>query len=265
VIAVAGAAGKTGRAVIRALELHGQQVRPLVRGASGLAGEIVADLLDAESLASALRGVEAVYHMAPNMHPAEVEMGHTMISAARIAGVPKIGYHSVLHSQIQAMPHHVGKQRVEEAIIESQLRWTILQPAPYIQNLASASDGVLRIAYRATAPFSFVDLMDVAEAAANVLTSQTFEAGIFELAGPDILSVSDVASALGARVVSVGVDSWEAAALADGMARETARGLAAMFRHYDAHGLVGNPASLTLLLGRPPTPALTALRRTTRA
>jgi hypothetical protein len=32
-----------------------------------------------------------------------------------------------------------------------------------------------------------------------------------------------------------------------------------MFRHYDRYGLVGNPAVLSLLLGRPPSYALDAL------
>ena len=160
----------------------------------------------------------------------------------------RVVYHSVLHPQIKTMPHHWDKMRVEEAIIESRLRWTILQPAPYAQNFKRPADGVLRVPYRIDAPFSFVDLMDVAEAAAIVLTGSEFDYGIYELAGPEVLTVADIAQRLGVRAEVV--DSHQASTR-----------LTAMFDHYDLYGLVGNPAALAMILGRPPTNALDALLR----
>jgi uncharacterized protein YbjT (DUF2867 family) len=211
-------------------------------------GEVVVDLLDSHSLRAGMRGVDAVYHMAPNMHPAELEIGRHVISAAQELGVERIVYHSVLHPQIEAMPHHWDKMRVEEAVIESRLRWTILQPAPYVQNFNRPAVGVLRVPYRVDAPFSFVDLRDVAEAAAIVLTGIGFDYGIYELAGPQVMTVAALARGLGVKVEST--DSGEVPPR-----------LAAMFEYYDRHGLVGNPAALAMLLGRPPTSALDALLR----
>jgi uncharacterized protein YbjT (DUF2867 family) len=260
-IAVVGAAGKTGRAVVKALGSRAAAVRPLVRRASGLDGEVVVDLLDSYSLKAGIRGVDAVYHMAPNMHDAEVEIGHRVIQAAQDLGVERIVYHSVLHPQLESMPHHWDKFRVEEAIINSQLRWTILQPAPYVQNFAGPPDGILRIAYRSDAPFSFVDLRDVAEAAATVLTVGDFGYGTYELAGPAVMTVADIARGLGLRVETVDSQGWQSQALATGMSEQTALRLAAMFDYYDTHGLVGNPAALATILGRPPTNALDALLR----
>jgi NAD(P)H dehydrogenase (quinone) len=260
-IAVVGAAGKTGRAVLKALHDRHVRVRPLVRRLSGLDGEARVDLLRIESLRAALNGVSAVYHMAPNMHPAEVEIGGLMIAAALDAGVERIVYHSVLHPQVNAMPHHWDKLQVEEKLIDSALHWTILQPAPYIQNFTRPVDGVIRIVYRSDAPFSFVDLADVGQAAAITLTSGSFDSGIYELAGPSILTMTDVAATLGTRVESIDARSWERAALAGGMDPESARRLVAMFEHYDRHGLVGNPTALAMLLGRAPTDPLTALLR----
>jgi nucleoside-diphosphate-sugar epimerase len=138
--------------------------------------------------------------------------------------------------------------RVEEAVIESRLRWTILQPAPYVQNFNRPADGILRVPYRVDAPFSFVDLRDVAEAAAIVLTGIGFDYGIYELAGPQVMTVAALARGLGVKVEST--DSGEVPPR-----------LAAMFEYYDRHGLVGNPAALAMLLGRPPTDALLALLR----
>jgi len=251
-IAVAGAAGKTGRAVVNALRSRSCSVRPLVRRPSGMDGEVVVDLLDSSALRDGIRGVDAVYHMAPNMHPDELEIGRNVISVTQDLGVERIVYHSVLHPQIEAMPHHWDKMRVEEAILNSRLRWTVLQPAPYVQNFKRPADGVLRVPYRTDAPFSFVDLFDVAEAAAIVLTEGQFDYGIYELAGPEVMTVADLARGLGVKVEST--DSGEAPP-----------SLAAMFEYYDRHGLVGNPAALEMILGRPPTHALNALLRDSAA
>jgi uncharacterized protein YbjT (DUF2867 family) len=128
------------------------------------------------------------------------------------------------------------------------LRWTVLQPAPYVQNFNRPPDGVLRVPYRIDAPFSFVDLMDVAEAAATVLTGSNFDYGTYELAGPEVSTLADIARALDVRVERVDTN-------------QASTRLKAMFEHYDAHGLVGNPAALAMILGRRPTNALDALRR----
>ena len=202
-----------------------------------------------------------MYHLAPNMHPAEVRIGRLMIRAAQQSGVERIVYHSVLHPQIKAMPHHWDKLLVEAALIESGVGWTILQPAPYVQNFTRPLDGVLRVAYRIDAPFSFVDLLDVGEAAATALTTSAFDAGTYELAGPAILTVVDVAATLGVLAESVEPSTWQRTALAGGVSPEAIPRLLAMFRHYDAHGLVGNPAALNRLLGRAPTDPRTALIR----
>jgi uncharacterized protein YbjT (DUF2867 family) len=261
VIAVVGAGGKTGRAVVNRLRSRSKPVRPLVRRPSGLDGEVVVDLLDSFSVRAALEGVDTVYHMAPNMHTAEFEIGRRVITIAPDAGVKRIVYHSVLHPQLESMPHHWDKLRVEEALMNSRLRWTILQPAPYAQNFTRPPDGVLRIAYRTDAPFSFVDLMDVADAAAIVLSVGDFDYGTYELAGPAVMTVADIAQQLGVRLECVDPQVWGREALARGMSPQAVTRLKSMFEHYDAHGLVGNPAALATILGRPPTNALDALLR----
>jgi uncharacterized protein YbjT (DUF2867 family) len=195
------------------------------------------------------------------MHPAEFEMGRRVITVAQDQGVERIVYHSVLHPQLESMPHHWDKLRVEEIIINSHLRWTILQPAPYVQNFKRPPDGVLRIAYRSDALFSFVDLIDVAEAAATVLAGDEFDSGIYELAGPLVTTVAEIARGLGVRVESIDSLSWQRQALAGGMSPQAVTRLTAMFEHYDHHGLVGNPAALAMILGRSPTNALEALLR----
>ena len=117
---------------------------------------------------------------------------------ARRAGLEHFVYHSVLHPQTEKMKHHWGKLRVEEMIFESGIPFTILQPAPYMQNLLAdwksiVEDGVLRIPYSVNSKFSFVDLEDLAEAAKIVLTEPGHRNAIYELAGTPPISHLDVA------------------------------------------------------------------------
>lgn len=244
-----GAAGKTGRAVVQALTTRRSGVRPLVRRPIGLPGEVAVDMTDGSSLRRALIGVNALYHLAPNVHPDEVAIGRLVIAASRDAGIRNFVFHSVLHPQIEAMPHHWAKLRVEEALIESALSWTILQPCAYQQNLVPV-DGRLRVPYNIDAPFSLVHLEDVAEAAAVVLTEPGHDFAIYELCGPERVSVRQVAKRLGVGVEAVPVGVWRQEERSSGLGAYALDALSAMFVHYDRHGFVGNPRILEQLLGR---------------
>src|SRR5688572_26940387 len=143
---------------------------------------------DATAIRSGMRDVRAVYHICPNMSPDETVIGNLVISAARESGVEHFVYHSVLHPQVEKMTHHWQKMRVEEMIFESGLPFTILQPAPYMQNLLAGwksiiAVGVLRVPYSVDSKFSFVDLEDVAEAAKIILTEPNHKNAIYELVG----------------------------------------------------------------------------------
>jgi uncharacterized protein YbjT (DUF2867 family) len=182
-ILITGAAGKTGRAVLRALAGRGEPVRALIHRpdqsaslpALGAQEALVGDMLDGADMRRAMDGVRAIYHMAPNVCPDEVRMGQTVISAAQSAGVERVVLHSVLHPHIEAMPHHWQKARVEELLFASSLPFTILQPTAYMQNVATAWDEIVAkgqypVPYSPETCLSLVDLEDVGQAAARVLT-----------------------------------------------------------------------------------------------
>ncbi len=271
-ILITGAAGKTGQAIIRALVRHGQNVRTLAyrrehvatlerQGAHEVA---VGDVQDRAAVAAAAEGTRAIYHICPNMHPREVEIGEVVIAAARSAGCERFVYHSVLHPQTEAMPHHWHKLRVEEKLFESGLAVTILQPTAYMQNVLAGWDdvverGVYAVPYPAETRVSMVDLEDVAEAAARVLTEPGHDGATYQLCGPGFLSQTDVAAVLAeslrreVRVESVPIETWKAQARGAGLGEFQVEALAKMFRYYQDHGLRGNPRVLGWLLGRPPT------------
>ncbi|MFQ5942280.1 MAG: SDR family oxidoreductase [Anaerolineales bacterium] len=275
-ILVTGAGGKTGRAVIEALVARKVPVRALVRQpaqieaakANGAVEVEVGDLLDLDSLEPIFAGMRAVYHIGPNAHPAEEEIGNNAISSAHAAEVAHFVMHSVLHPQIHAMPHHWSKLLVEERLIESNMGFTILQPASYMQNVQGAWDSIVQGSYPVPYPtdvrFSPVDLKDIAELASQILSSPGYEGAIYELAGPELLTPEQMARQMAevvgspVKAVEISHDQWRRDTKLD---PERAEILLNMFEYYSEHGYWGNPRVLAGLLGREPTTFQQYLRR----
>ena len=282
-ILVTGASGKTGRAIIRALVAKGQQVRALVRRAEqarpteslGAQEVVIGELRDEATLRQAAQGIRAIYHICPNVHPDEIAIGKAATTAAQAAGVKQFVFHSVLHPQTEAMPHHWNKLRVEEALFESGLPYTILQPAAYMQNVLASWDaivaqGVYSVPYSTQAPLGLVDLDDVAEAAAEVLTAPGHAGAIYELAGPEVLTPAAIADALSrgfqrpVHAEQMTIEAWVRSAEESGMGTYPIDTLVKMFRYYDRYGLWGNARVLSDLLGRAPTRFEAFVARTVR-
>lgn len=270
-ILVTGAAGKTGKAVVKALAAKGANVRALARRpehaealrACGAADISIGGFDDPRALAQAAAGTRAIYHICPNVSPYEVAYARAVAAAAQAQNVARFVYHSVLHPQIEAMPHHWQKMRTEEMLFAGGFELTILQPTAYMQNILGAwsgivAEGVFRVPYPVETRLSLVDLEDVAEAAALVLTTNGHSGATYELVGTSPLSQTEVATMIGetlkrnVRAEAETVEAWEARARASGMGQHERMTLAAMFRSYAEHGLVGNPNTLSWLLGRAP-------------
>jgi uncharacterized protein YbjT (DUF2867 family) len=279
-ILVTGAAGKTGRAVVRALAAGREPVRALLHRpehapglqALGAAETRVADLRDGAAVQRAVDGVRAVYHIAPNVSPDEIAMGRNVIAAAQSAGVERLAFHSVLHPHIEAMPHHWQKARVEELLFASGLAFTILQPTVYMQNIAAAWDpitarGRYPVPYSPEARLSLVDLEDVAQAAARVLAEPGHAGATIEAVGTPGITPRQIAATLSAElgrpveVEVVPLEAWKEGARAAGLGDYPNSALAMMFVYYNDHGLTGSPHALASVLGRPPTSLEAFVRR----
>jgi len=270
-ILITGAAGKTGLAVIRALAAKGQPVRAMIRReaqraaalSAGASEVIVGDLQSDADVTNACRGVQKVYHICPNMHPNEYEIGKRVIDAAADAGVSHFVYHSVLHPQVKAMPHHWEKMRVEGYLFRAKIPYTIVQPVAYMQNILGqwesiTRDGVYSVPYSAQSRLGMVDLADVADAVSVILTEGGHIGAIYELATDEALSQNEVATILTAkvgrsvRVVVTPIDQWTQRAVAAGLGAYQAETLTKMFRYYEQFGFWGNGRVLSMLLGRQP-------------
>jgi NAD(P)H dehydrogenase (quinone) len=279
-ILVTGAAGKTGKAVIKALIARGEVVRAFVRSAShdaslkaiGVGDVVVGGMGDPHALSRAMQGADAIYHICPNVSPHEIAFGKAMIDAATRAGVSRFVYHSVLHPHIEAMPHHWNKMRVEEMLFSAKLGVTILQPTAYMQNTLAewdrmAGEGILRVPYPIETRLSLVDLDDVAQAAALVLTSEAHIGAIYELVGTSPMSQIEIAEVFAGvmqrdiRAEAEPIEAWRDRARRGGMDDHQCETLIKMFEAYARDGLKGNPNVLGWLLGRRPTSVATFAAR----
>ncbi|MFQ1003728.1 SDR family oxidoreductase [Modestobacter sp. SSW1-42] len=263
-IVVTAAGGRTGLAVVAALRARGHSVRALVsspRASAALEAlgvEVVeADLTDAGSLPSRLAGARAVHLIWPNFDAHEQRGAVAFLAAARRAGVGRLVYHSVLHPQVRAMPHHAAKDRVEEAVVAGGVPWRVLRPCAYADNLDAglsdvAATGRFVSAWGLTRGQSLVDLRDVAEVAAVLLTEDGLDGGTVEVAGPEPLTAPAIARLLAGRLDRevTAVD-----AVPDGpvppVTAYAAHCRRLMFDWYRQHGFTGSPWALEALLGRP--------------
>jgi uncharacterized protein YbjT (DUF2867 family) len=262
VIVVTAAGGQTGAAVVRALWSRGERVRALVGSSqprpelTALSADVVAtDLTDPAAVEPLLVGADALYLIWPNFDPEETAGAVALLAAARRAGVGRVVYHSVLRPQARSMPHHAAKDRVEEALDAGGLTWRVLQPCAYADNLDGqladvATTGTFRSPWGLEQAQSLVDLRDVAEAAAVLLTEDGLDGGTFEAVGPEPLTAPRIAELLGERLGRevCAVDAVPDGPVPDGYAARCSR---LMFDHYRAHGFTGSPRVMEALLGRP--------------
>ena len=169
-ILAVGAAGKFAGLVVPALAKRGVKVRGLVREArqgeavrrSGATEIAIGDLRDGASLGAALKGVDAVFYIAPAFLPDEAEIGEGMVHSAKRAGVHRFVFSSVIHPVLSALGNHAQKAPVEEALLTSGMEHTFLHPTVFFQNFTAnwpkiVETGVLAEPWSVDTRFSRVD------------------------------------------------------------------------------------------------------------
>ncbi len=250
---------------VRAYDIAADQAK---LAALGAAETVCADLLDPVVLTRAMDGVSTVYHLGPNAHPREAEIGLAVIRAALAAGVRHFVFGAVLHPQIGALAQHAMKLQVSEALLESGLAWTILEPAHYMQTLqhrAVFAGDPFRLTWSLDRRQALVDLDDVTDVAARVIAEgpDRHRAASYELCSGDCLTGREIAARLGV-LLGREVDAEQVAPEAV-IARvfgpdpdpvrfaERVRLFARVADWYGDHDFDGSAVVLGHLLGRAPT------------
>ena len=271
-ILITGASGAVGLPTIRRLVKRGAKVRAFTSNeksaanlkSMGVAETTIGDLTSDADVKRAMQGAASVMHIPPRFRQDEAEIGFRVLNAAKAEKVGHFVFCSVFHPQMRDMDHHFNKLVVEEAVIDSGLSFTILQPASFMQNLrvewpAIKERGVYLRAYSTQQKMALIDTEDLGEAAARVLTEPGYRGGVFELCGPDRLTNDEMAALITeewgkpVRADRQSLDDWKTWATGRGWKPWSIEAYMKMCRHYDAHGYAGgNPVVLSAILGRAP-------------
>ncbi|WP_242141105.1 NmrA family NAD(P)-binding protein [Sphingomonas sp. TREG-RG-20F-R18-01] len=272
-ILVTGATGNVGRNVVEQLLNRGADVRALVRDKSKAnfpASVDIAqgDLLDVDALRSAMSGVSTLF-LLNGVVADEYTQALVALAVAREAGIERIVYLSVIHSDVYVnVPHFAGKFGVERMIEQIGLNATILRPAYYMDNEITIRDvvtgyGIYPMPIGAKG-LAMIDARDVGEIAAIELIRREQSATPLPLTrinvvGPDTLTGTDAAAiwadVLGRAIVYPGDDTagFEQN-LRQFMPSWTALDMRLMAERFITDGMVpdaGDVDRLTTLLGRP--------------
>jgi uncharacterized protein YbjT (DUF2867 family) len=272
-ILVTGATGTVGRHVIEQLVKRGADVRALVRDptkAKFPAGIAIAqgDLLDVDALRGALSGVSTLF-LLNAVVPDEFTQALIALNLAREAGIERIVYLSVIHSDAYVnVPHFAGKFAVERMIEQMGVNATILRPAYFMNNDLTIKDVVTGYGVYpmpiGSKGLAMVDVRDIGEIAAIELVRRERSAtplplDRINLVGPDLLTGADIAGiwsdVLGRPIAYPGDDTegFEKS-LRQFMPGWMAFDMRLMAGRFLTEGMIpepGDTARLTALLGRP--------------
>ncbi len=148
-ILVTGATGTVGRQVVEQLVKRGADVRALVRDPAkaqfpgGRRRSCRATCSMSTRCAAPSQGVSTLF-LLNAVAPDEFTQALIALNVARAAGVERVVYLSVIHSDVYVnVPHFAGKFGVERMIEQMGFSATILRPAYFMDNDLTIKDVVL--------------------------------------------------------------------------------------------------------------------------
>lgn len=241
---------------------------------------VQANLDDLETCSRILDGASTIYYVSPTFNPHEVQFGTNMIDTAVSESrkpdskFSHFIFSSVLHPEISKLLNHDRKRLIEEYLVESGLAYTILQPSHFADNamgrLLALRDSpdpnpVFVAAHDPEVAFSFSCVRDHAEASVKVIRERArhFYA-TYQLVSTMPIKYTEYVRSVGAvlgKEIQIKQMPYEEAVelycrivfgrvdVNQGFRDGTER----LLLYYNRRGVVGNPAVLEWLLGRPPT------------
>jgi uncharacterized protein YbjT (DUF2867 family) len=269
-ILVIGGTGYVGGAVVKELLRRGANIRVLARkqpeeGKLPTGVEVaIGDLLDPPSVEQAIRGVDKLF-LLNAVSPDELTQGLIVYDLAKKLKAKHIVYHSVFRVEhFKDVPHFASKLAIENAMREFGVPFTVIRPNYFFQNDITLRDALTRAGIYpmplGRVGISAVDIRDIAEAEAIVLTSERHFGKTYNLNGPEVLSGPRMASIwselLGKEIHYSGddMDVFEEQ-MRKRVPSWSAFDIRMMFQGYLERGFVaeaGDVETLTSLLGHAP-------------
>ncbi|UVM07415.1 SDR family oxidoreductase [Pseudomonas laurylsulfatiphila] len=272
-IAVTGATGQLGRLVIDALlkTVNPREIVALVRDPLkardlNTKGVVVrkADYNQPETLRSALVGIQRLLLISSSEVGQRKAQHRAVIEAAKSSGVQLLAYTSLLHADSSTLGLAVEHRDAEQALAESGLNYVLLRNGWYSENYtASVPPAVEHGSILGSAQLGRISSAareDYADAAAVVLTGEGQAGKVYELAGDESYSLSELAVEVGKQSGKTVVyndlpqEQYKAALIGMGLPE----GFAVLLADSDAAAAKGDlfddSRQLSQLLGRPTTP-----------
>ncbi len=283
-VLVTSSTGLTGKAIVKAMASRNLEVRAMIHSPEkseemlrlGASETVTGDIASRTDLLSAMEGVDAIYYICPTARQDEAEIGKMAISAAADAGIRRFIYQSVLHSIEPALPHHRQKLEIERTLIGSGLCYSIVRPAPFMQNLLNAKDALIHqqtfVQKFFTSPDSsnrinLLDAADFAQCVAEIVCGKQYLYATLDLCGPSNLSAADMISAMHKVLAcDISLRYITDEELRKSMTQRSAPEysidiLLRMFSHYNAGDFCGSDFIATAILGREPATIVEFLER----
>ncbi len=278
-IAITGATGHLGQLTLTELlkTVPASQLVAIVRNpakAETLAqqGVIVrqAEYGDQAALTAALNGVDKLLLISSSEVGQRAVQHRNVIDAAKAAGVKFIAYTSLLHADQSPLGLHVEHVDTEQYLPASGIPYALLRNGWYSENyLASAPAALAHGVFIGSAgegKIASATRGDYAAAAAKVISSEGHAGKVYELAGDEAWTLSELAAELskqsGKPVVYQNLSEADfAAALKDaGLPEAFANLLADSDAGAAKGGLFDSSRTLSTLIGRPTTPIRDSIR-----
>jgi len=190
-IAVIGATGNTGSAVVKELRGLGQNPVCVVRNADKarevLSADVktaVAELTDRPALEKALAGVQSVF-VVTGHNPSMVEQQNNVLDSALKAGVQylvRVGGSRRLAKADSESVVGRGHAAIEERLKASGIKWVILCPGPFMQNVLDEAasiktDSRMVLPFAKDLPVALIDVRDTGAVGARILIDPAPHAG----------------------------------------------------------------------------------------
>lgn len=203
-IAITGASGQLGHLVIDALKgrTSAENLVALARTPSRVAAEGIEtrefDYAKIETLVPGLAGVETLILISSSEIGHRIIQHRNVITAAKAAGVKTVLYTSVLHADTSVLSLADDHRATESDLKTSGLSFTILRNGWYTENYTGSIGAALKggafIGSAGNGRISSAARADYAEALAVASTGTGHIGKVYELAGDDAWTLSDLAA-----------------------------------------------------------------------
>lgn len=273
-ILIIGAAGNNGLATIEALiqknnsnfkvragvrteekALQLQKQYPSIETA-------IIDLDTPDTLASALKGVSRVFIIPGNVENRAQHAKNVIDAAVASGSVEKVVLYSVVGAEWEAILFARQFREAEKHLEASGLQWTHLRTIWFQENFLGWAEGVKQGAFYfgvREGEFAPLNVKDIGEIAANILTTNGHNKKAYNITGPELLSgqgIADIFSKITQRniaYVSPDENTTLQSLLSAGWPEWQAKGVVELFEVFASNQAAVVSPDGEALLGRPLT------------